>query len=67
MKAPVQLFSMEGRYATALYSAATKQQKLEKVEEDLKKIHVNNLVPMSNCCALCSLPLTCAIISEIVH
>jgi len=36
VKAPVQLFTLEGRYATALYSAATKQKVLPKVEKDLK-------------------------------
>lgn len=36
IKAPVQLFSLEGRYATALYSAATKQKVLPQVEKDLK-------------------------------
>merc|ERR1712002_292245 len=35
VKAPVQLFTLEGRYATALYSAATKQKALPQVEKDL--------------------------------
>lgn len=35
--APVKLFGVEGRYATALYSAATKQNVLEQVEKDLLK------------------------------
>jgi len=36
-KAPVKLFTLEGRYATALYSAATKEKVLPKVEKDLKE------------------------------
>merc|ERR1711893_47864 len=35
VQAPIQLFGLEGRYAHALYSAATKQKKLEVVEKDL--------------------------------
>jgi len=38
VKAPVQLFGIEGRYATALYSAAHKEKQLENVEKDLKDI-----------------------------
>lgn len=38
VKAPVQLFGLEGRYATALYSAASKQKQLNEVEKDLKEI-----------------------------
>ena len=33
---PIQVFGIEGRYATALYSAATKQKALPAVEKDLK-------------------------------
>jgi len=32
---PVQVFGTEGRYATALYSAASKQKQLKKVEKEL--------------------------------
>lgn len=32
---PVQMFGVEGRYATALYSAASKQKQLETVEKEL--------------------------------
>jgi len=39
VKAPVQVFGINGRYATALYSAAAKQKQLEQVEKDLKDIH----------------------------
>ncbi|ODN06148.1 ATP synthase subunit O, mitochondrial [Orchesella cincta] len=39
VKAPIQLFGTNGRYATALYSAASKQKQLEQVEKDLKDIH----------------------------
>ncbi|KAL3276665.1 hypothetical protein HHI36_012035 [Cryptolaemus montrouzieri] len=38
VKPPVQVFGMEGRYATALYSAATKQKSLANVEKDLIKV-----------------------------
>lgn len=36
--APTQVFGIEGRYATALYSAASKSKKLEAVEQDMGKI-----------------------------
>jgi len=39
VKAPVQVFGLDGRYATALYSAAAKQKQLDQVEKDLKDIH----------------------------
>ncbi|KAH9504701.1 hypothetical protein Btru_062598 [Bulinus truncatus] len=35
VQAPTQLYGVEGRYATALYSAATKQSKLDAVEKEL--------------------------------
>merc|ERR1711944_309694 len=35
-QAPIQLFGTEGRYAHALYSAATKEKKLDAVEKELK-------------------------------
>lgn len=38
MKAPVQVFGVEGRYATALYSAATKMKTLDAVEKDMSAI-----------------------------
>jgi len=34
-KTPIKLWGMEGRYATALYSAATKEKKLDKVEKEI--------------------------------
>ncbi|KAG8234598.1 hypothetical protein J437_LFUL017101 [Ladona fulva] len=37
VKPPVQIFGLEGRYATALYSAATKQKQLDQVEKELVK------------------------------
>jgi len=39
VKCPLQLFGIEGRYATALYSAASKEKQLDTVERDLKEIH----------------------------
>ncbi|XP_048396141.1 ATP synthase subunit O, mitochondrial isoform X2 [Stegostoma tigrinum] len=35
---PIQVYGVEGRYATALYSAASKQKKLDQVEQELNKI-----------------------------
>jgi F-type H+-transporting ATPase subunit O len=35
---PIHVFGIEGRYATALYSAATKEKKLDVVEKDIKDI-----------------------------
>ena len=37
---PVAVFGIEGRYAHALYSAASKAQKLETVEGELKRLQV---------------------------
>jgi F-type H+-transporting ATPase subunit O len=41
VKAPIQLFGMEGRYAHALYSAASKEKQLDTVEKELSKVKVN--------------------------
>jgi len=41
VKAPIQVFGLTGRYATALYSAASKQKQLDHVERDLKDIHAS--------------------------
>lgn len=38
VKTPVPVFGIEGRYASALYSAATKQKQLDAVERDLVAI-----------------------------
>ena len=38
VKPPVQIFGLEGRYATALYSAATRLKQLESTEKELIKI-----------------------------
>lgn len=38
VKPPISLFGLEGRYVNALYSAASKNNKLDAVEGDLKKI-----------------------------
>lgn len=40
MKPPVQVFGLEGRYATSLYSAATKLKQLDQVEKDLNALQV---------------------------
>uniref|UniRef100_A0A3B4ASM0 Oligomycin sensitivity conferral protein n=1 Tax=Periophthalmus magnuspinnatus TaxID=409849 RepID=A0A3B4ASM0_9GOBI len=34
---PIQVYGVEGRYATALFSAASKQKKLDQVEQELGK------------------------------
>ncbi|NXV76158.1 ATPO synthase, partial [Atlantisia rogersi] len=38
VKPPIQVYGLEGRYATALYSAATKQNKLDQVEKELSRV-----------------------------
>nr|XP_003935945.2 ATP synthase subunit O, mitochondrial-like [Saimiri boliviensis boliviensis] len=38
VRPPVQVYGVEGRYATALYSAASKQKKLEQVEKELLRV-----------------------------
>uniref|UniRef100_A0A673THU1 ATP synthase peripheral stalk subunit OSCP, mitochondrial n=1 Tax=Suricata suricatta TaxID=37032 RepID=A0A673THU1_SURSU len=38
MRPLVQVYGIEGRYATALYSAASKQNKLEQVEKELLRV-----------------------------
>ncbi|NWH40893.1 ATPO synthase, partial [Chloropsis hardwickii] len=38
VKPPIQVYGLEGRYATALYSAASKQKKLEQVEKELTRV-----------------------------
>uniref|UniRef100_A0A8I3PXG0 ATP synthase peripheral stalk subunit OSCP, mitochondrial n=2 Tax=Canis lupus familiaris TaxID=9615 RepID=A0A8I3PXG0_CANLF len=38
VRLPVQVYGIEGRYATALYSAASKQNKLEQVEKELLRV-----------------------------
>lgn len=35
MKPPIQVFGLPGRYASALYSAASKKKQLDNVEKDL--------------------------------
>lgn len=37
-QAPITLFGLDGRYATALYTAAARQNALEAVEKDLKTL-----------------------------
>ncbi|XP_038201191.1 ATP synthase subunit O, mitochondrial [Arvicola amphibius] len=38
VRPPVQIYGIEGRYATALYSAASKQNKLDQVEKELLRV-----------------------------
>ncbi|XP_035249570.1 ATP synthase subunit O, mitochondrial-like [Anguilla rostrata] len=42
VKPPIQVYGVEGRYATALFSAASKQKNLELVEKELA--HVSTLI-----------------------
>ncbi|XP_044298071.1 ATP synthase subunit O, mitochondrial isoform X1 [Varanus komodoensis] len=35
---PIQVYGLEGRYATALYSAASKQKKLDQTEKELARV-----------------------------
>uniref|UniRef100_A0AAV2MJP4 ATP synthase peripheral stalk subunit OSCP, mitochondrial n=1 Tax=Knipowitschia caucasica TaxID=637954 RepID=A0AAV2MJP4_KNICA len=39
VRPPIQVYGVEGRYATALFSAASKQNKLDQVEQELGKVH----------------------------
>ncbi|XP_071609956.1 ATP synthase subunit O, mitochondrial [Heliangelus exortis] len=38
VKPPIQVYGLEGRYATALYSAASKQKNLDQVEKELNRV-----------------------------
>ncbi|UYV76211.1 ATP5O [Cordylochernes scorpioides] len=38
LQPPIAVYGVEGRYATALYSASVKQKKLEKIEKDLNQL-----------------------------
>ncbi|XP_003462266.1 ATP synthase subunit O, mitochondrial [Cavia porcellus] len=38
VRPPIQVYGIEGRYATALYSAASKQNKLDQVEKELLRV-----------------------------
>ncbi|TRY97223.1 hypothetical protein DNTS_013716 [Danionella cerebrum] len=46
IRPPIQVYGVEGRYATALFSAASKQKCLNKVEKDLG--HVSNIIKDPN-------------------
>ena len=37
-KAPIKLYSTEGRYATALYTVSSSQQKLQEAEKDMSAV-----------------------------
>uniref|UniRef100_A0A8B9GTE1 ATP synthase peripheral stalk subunit OSCP, mitochondrial n=1 Tax=Astyanax mexicanus TaxID=7994 RepID=A0A8B9GTE1_ASTMX len=38
LQPPIQIYGVEGRYATALFSAASKQKSLDKVEQELGRV-----------------------------
>lgn len=40
LQPPIQIFGLEGRYATALFSGASKMKALDSVEKDLTGIQV---------------------------
>ncbi|XP_068122159.1 ATP synthase subunit O, mitochondrial [Hyperolius riggenbachi] len=40
IRPPIQVFGLEGRYATALYSAASKEKKLDQVEKEMNRMTV---------------------------
>lgn len=40
LQTPIQVFGIEGRYATALYSAASKGNKIDAVSEEVKSLGV---------------------------
>ena len=40
-KAPIDVYGVEGRYATALFSAASKKKQLDQVEQELGKLSVS--------------------------
>lgn len=48
MQPPTQLFGIEGRYAHALYSAASKKKALDKVEKELSDFKVRRLLSCSS-------------------
>ena len=41
MQAPIQLFGIEGRYAHAIYSAASKENQLDAVAKDFQGLTVS--------------------------
>lgn len=41
LQPPIQVYGVEGRYATALFSAASKQKSLDKVEQELGRVFVS--------------------------
>lgn len=43
---PIQVFGLEGRYATALYSAASKTKQLDSVEKELVNLQVCKIILM---------------------
>ncbi|RLV62347.1 hypothetical protein DV515_00019410, partial [Chloebia gouldiae] len=60
---PIQVYGLEGRYATALYSAASKQKKLEQVEKELTRPRFpaapqegggSETAPLAGTCTACS-------------
>ncbi|XP_069800828.1 ATP synthase subunit O, mitochondrial [Dendropsophus ebraccatus] len=40
VRPPIQVYGLEGRYATALYSAASKEKKLDQVEKEMNRVSV---------------------------
>ena len=44
MQAPIKVFGVEGRYAHALFSAATQKNAIDKVEKELTDFQVSLLI-----------------------
>lgn len=56
LQPPIQVYGVEGRYATALYSAASKQKNLDKVEQELGRVAVSVSLFKSLDKCLCAFP-----------
>ena len=56
LKPPIQVYGVEGRYATALFSAASKQKKLDQVEQELGKVSVSKKINQINFIYIITLP-----------
>ena len=50
LQAPIQVFGIEGRYAHALFAAASKEKKLDVVEKDLQAFEVRLVYGFMNYC-----------------
>lgn len=44
LKIPIQLYGLEGRYATAIYTAAAKKNQIDAVDKDFQNILVGYFI-----------------------